>query len=90
MMSIRGKVKKLMSENKELSKEVCFLYSRELQYNREYKVYENIDKKQKEVEEITQQLENFEDSETIRQRITKLNEEISQLRDEVFIDRERL
>lgn len=47
-------------------------------------------KKQKEVEEITQQLENFEDSETIRQRITKLNEEISQLRDEVFIDRERL
>ena len=47
-------------------------------------------KKQKEVEELTQQLENFEDSETIRQRITKLNEEISQLRDEVFIDRERL
>ena len=47
-------------------------------------------KKQKEVEEITQQLENFEDSEAIRQRITKLNEEISQLRDEVFIDRERL
>ena len=47
-------------------------------------------KKQKEVEEITQQLENFEDSETIRQRITKLNEEISKLRDEVFIDRERL
>lgn len=49
MMSIRGKVKKLMSENKELSKEVCFLYSRELQYNREYKVYENIDKKQNEL-----------------------------------------
>ena len=49
MMSIRGKVKKLMSENKELSKEVCFLYSMELQYNREYKVYENIDKKQNEL-----------------------------------------
>lgn len=49
MMSIRGKVKKLMSENKELSKEVCFLYSSELQYNREYKVYENIDKKQNEL-----------------------------------------
>ena len=49
MISIRGKVKKLMSENKELSKEVCFLYSRELQYNREYKVYENIDKKQNEL-----------------------------------------
>ena len=47
-------------------------------------------KKQKEVEEITQQLENFEDPETTRQRITKLNEEISQLRDEVMIDRERI
>ena len=105
IVSMNEKIKEVGSANRDLYNMVCFLLLAK-QYNREYKTYQNIDRKrlelvnevhlvgsyyeqlkklQKEKQDVEIQLEEMGDSETIRQQMSKLNEEIARIKEEVVI-----